>query len=65
MVLCIEPMINMGKKFIRQEKDGWTIITQDNMPSAHYELAIAVSITTPVMLSSFEKIEEAIRQEKE
>ena len=61
MVLCIEPMINMGKKFIRQQKDGWTIITQDNMPSAHYELAIAVNGNEPVFLSTFEVIEAVIR----
>lgn len=60
MVLCIEPMINMGKKFIRQQKDGWTIITQDNLPSAHYELAVAISGNQPVVLTSFEPIEAAL-----
>ncbi len=34
---CIEPMINMGKRQIRQENDGWTIRTADGKPSAHFE----------------------------
>ena len=64
MVLCIEPMINMGKKFIRQQKDGWTIITQDNLPSAHYELAVAIKGNQPVVLTSFEPIEAALSSGK-
>jgi methionyl aminopeptidase len=65
MVLCIEPMINMGKKFIRQQKDGWTIITQDNLPSAHYELALAVKGNEPVVLTSFGPIEETLASRHE
>ena len=42
MVLCIEPMINMGRKEIVQESDGWTVRTYDRKPSAHFELTIAV-----------------------
>lgn len=37
MVLAIEPMINLGVKEIRSHKDGWTITTRDNKPSAHFE----------------------------
>ena len=37
MVIAIEPMINMGKRQIVQEKDGWTIRTVDNQMSAHFE----------------------------
>ncbi len=36
MVVAIEPMINMGTKSIRQLKDGWTILTADGKPSAHF-----------------------------
>jgi methionyl aminopeptidase len=43
MVICIEPMINLGRKEIQQENDGWTIRTRDNKPSAHFELAVAVA----------------------
>jgi methionyl aminopeptidase len=58
MVLCIEPMINMGKRHIRQLRDKWTIVTADGAPSAHYELAIAVNDKKPDILSTFKYIEE-------
>ncbi len=62
MVICIEPMINMGSRLIIQSPDGWTIRTRDNMPSAHFELAVAVSKEEPKVLSTFRFIEEAINQ---
>ncbi|MBN2484554.1 MAG: type I methionyl aminopeptidase [Bacteroidales bacterium] len=58
MVICIEPMINMGRKEVIQEKDGWTIRTRDKMPSAHFELAIAIQKGAPDILSTFKYIEE-------
>ncbi len=58
MVLCIEPMINMGKRHIRQLRDKWTIVTADGAPSAHYELAIVVNDKKPDILSTFKYIEE-------
>ena len=58
MVICIEPMINMGTRFIKQDKDGWTIRTTDGKPSAHYELAVAVTKGEPDVLSTFEYIED-------
>src|SRR5688572_24010626 len=42
LVIAIEPMINMGTKKINQDKDGWTITTDDGLPSAHYEHTVAV-----------------------
>jgi methionyl aminopeptidase len=57
MVICIEPMINMGTRFIKQDKDGWTIRTNDGKPSAHYELAVAITKGEPDVLSTFEYIE--------
>ncbi|MGN1099157.1 MAG: type I methionyl aminopeptidase [Christensenellales bacterium] len=36
MALAIEPMINMGRRYVRQLDDGWTIVTEDGLPSAHY-----------------------------
>lgn len=62
MVICIEPMINMGKRHIVQEADGWTIRTVDKQPSAHYELAVAVDDGKPDVLSTFEYIEEVLKQ---
>ncbi len=58
MVLCIEPMINLGSRNIVFEKDGWTIRTADRRPSAHFELAVAITETGPAdVLSTFEYIE--------
>jgi methionyl aminopeptidase len=57
MVICIEPMINMGARFIKQDKDGWTIRTTDGKPSAHYELAVAITKGEPDVLATFEYIE--------
>jgi methionyl aminopeptidase len=61
MVICIEPMINMGKRQIVQEKDGWTIRTTDKLPSAHFELAVAIDSGKPDVLSTFSFIEEVLK----
>jgi methionyl aminopeptidase len=60
MVLCLEPMINMGSRYILQNPDGWTIRTRDNKPSAHFELAVAVKKGTPLVLSTFRFVEEVL-----
>lgn len=43
MVLAIEPMVNLGTHRVKQKNDGWTIVTADGSPSAHFELTIAVT----------------------
>lgn len=60
LVLAIEPMINMGVKSVRQKKDGWTIVTTDGMPSAHFEHDVVVRDGKAEVLSTFEWIEEAL-----
>ncbi len=60
LVIAIEPMINMGKKEIYQEGDGWTIKTKDGKPSAHFEHTIAVRKGKADILSSFEFVEEVL-----
>jgi methionyl aminopeptidase len=60
MVLCIEPMINMGVRKIYQEKDGWAVKTADNKPSAHFELAVAVGKEKADVLSTFSYIENVL-----
>ena len=60
MVICIEPMINMGKKDIYKERDGWTIKTADGSLSAHYELTVAVGKNVADVLSTFEFIEKVL-----
>ncbi len=60
MVICIEPMINLGRKEIVQSNDGWTIRTADRSTSAHYELAVAIGKEKADILSTFEYIEKLI-----
>ncbi len=62
MVLAIEPMINMGKKAVRQLSDGWTIITADQMPSAHFEHDIAIIDGKAEILSTFDLLEDVLRK---
>lgn len=62
MVLAIEPMINMGRREVKTLKDGWTIVTRDGMPSAHYEHDIVVRKGKAEVLSTFLYIEEALKQ---
>lgn len=57
IVIAIEPMINMGKKDVFNDKDGWTIRTKDRKPSAHYEHTVCIKKNKANILSSFEKIE--------
>lgn len=58
MTLAIEPMINMGKRNLVFEKDGWTTRTIDRMPSAHFEHSVAVRKGKADILSTFEYIEQ-------
>ncbi len=52
MTLAIEPMVNIGEYKVRQKPDGWTIVTADGLPSAHFENSIAVTDGDPVILTS-------------
>ncbi|TND09702.1 MAG: methionine aminopeptidase [Bacteroidetes bacterium] len=61
LVIAIEPMINMGKRNVKQERDGWTITTSDGKPSAHFEHTIAVKPGRADILSSFAPIEEVLK----
>jgi len=61
LVIAIEPMINMGGKAVVHDRDGWTVRTADNQPSAHFEHTVAVRKGSADVLSSFGFIEEAIK----
>lgn len=61
MTIAIEPMINMGSRQIRQLSDGWTVVTHDNKPAAHFEHTVAVLDDCADILSSFSSIELAVR----
>jgi methionyl aminopeptidase len=64
VVIAIEPMINMGKRNVINDEDGWTIRTQDGKPSAHYEHNVCVKKDKPDVLSSFTAIEAAEKANK-
>ncbi len=60
LVIAIEPMINMGTKEVKQLSDGWTIITADRKPSAHFEHNVAVINGETHVLSTFKYVEAAL-----
>lgn len=51
MVLAIEPMVNLGKYDVKVLADGWTVVTRDRLPSAHFEHSVGVTEDGPVVLS--------------
>tara|TARA_R110002072_G_scaffold10821_1_gene49991 strand:- start:1196 stop:1993 length:798 start_codon:yes stop_codon:yes gene_type:complete len=61
LTIAIEPMINMGTEKVMQLDDNWTIVTEDGQPSAHFEHDIAVVNGKPEILSTFQYIEEALK----
>ncbi|NJL12809.1 MAG: type I methionyl aminopeptidase [Microscillaceae bacterium] len=61
LVIAIEPMVNMGRRNVVQEKDGWTIRTLDRKPSAHFEHTVAVSNGKAEVLTTFEYIEQVYK----
>jgi methionyl aminopeptidase len=51
MTLAIEPMVNMGGAAVRILSDGWTVVTSDGQPSAHYEHTVLVTEGEPEILT--------------
>ncbi|MFQ3670090.1 MAG: type I methionyl aminopeptidase [Verrucomicrobiia bacterium] len=51
MVLAIEPMVNMGRADVRILADGWTVVTADGRPSAHFEHTVLVTEGEPEILT--------------
>jgi methionyl aminopeptidase len=62
LVICIEPMINLGRKETMQMRDGWTIRTADGKPSAHFEYAVAVDKERADVLTTYSFIEEVLNK---
>ena len=60
MVIAIEPMINLGKRYVYQDDDGWAIRTRDKKPAAHFEHTVAVGTKGADILSTFEYVEEVL-----
>ncbi len=65
LVLAIEPMINMGKKEVFTEPDGWTVKTADGKPSAHFEHDVCVRRGNADILSDYTPIEKAEEANRE
>jgi methionyl aminopeptidase len=59
LVLAIEPMINLGKKEVYTDKDGWTVRTSDGKPSVHFEHDVCIKKGKPDILSDYAPIEAA------
>lgn len=51
LVIAMEPMINLGTRSVRLLQDGWTIVTADGKPSAHYENTFAITDHGPMILT--------------
>ena len=64
LVIAIEPMINLGTENIISLPDGWTILTADKKPSAHFEHDVAIVDGKPDVLSTFKYVEEALAKKK-
>lgn len=62
MVLAIEPMICLGRRNLIFQNDGWTTRTADRKPAAHYELSVAVRNGKADILSTFQYIEEVLKE---
>lgn len=65
LVLAIEPMVNMGKRQVKHLSDGWTVVTLDNKPSAHFEHTIVIRKKEAEILSTFAFIEESVKNNAE
>lgn len=61
MVIAIEPMITLGKRFVVQEDDNWTIRTEDRKTAAHFEHTVLVTESGSDILTTFEFIEEVLK----
>ena len=60
LTIAIEPMINLGTEKVKFHKDGWTVTSLDNSPSAHFEHNVAVVNGKPFLLSTFQYIYDAL-----
>lgn len=64
MCLAIEPMITLGDRKVFLENDNWSVRTRDNSIAAHFEHTVAVGLDEADILSSFDYIEEVLREKK-
>lgn len=62
MVICIEPMVNMGSRNIVIESNGWECRTRDRKPSAHFEHTVAIVDGRTEVLTTFDYIPSEIME---
>jgi methionyl aminopeptidase len=55
MTLAIEPMVNAGSRYVKMLGDGWTVVTKDGQPSAHFEHTVLITENEPEILTCLEK----------
>ncbi len=60
MIICIEPMINLGSKNIVIERNGWECRTRDRKQSAHFEHTVLITADEPEILTTFSYIGESL-----
>ena len=60
MTLAIEPMVNAGRPQVRVLRDGWTVVSEDGLPSAHFEHTVLVTAGEPEILTCYRPIPAAL-----
>ena len=65
LVIAIEPMVNLGTKDIRLSDDGWTIVSKDKSPSAHFENMVAVKRQKADILTDYSFIDQEVKNNSE
>jgi methionyl aminopeptidase len=59
-VFALEPMVNMGSLHTKTLKDGWTVVTIDGQPSAHFEHTVAITEEGPEVLTRVRSVAEEL-----
>ena len=54
LALAVEPMVNLGGRETRVLDDGWTVVTRDGSPSAHFEHTFTLTETGPWVLTALD-----------
>lgn len=57
MTLAIEPMVNAGSAAVEILRDGWTVVTKDDQPSAHFEHTVLITESEPEILTCPENVQ--------
>lgn len=60
MTLAIEPMVNAGRPQVRVLPDGWTVVSEDGLPSAHFEHTVLVTAGEPEILTCYRPMPAAL-----